>query len=151
MQTTPNPETSHTVLRQKLVQIDTCNHADESKDKPSSNYQILKEVVKLVESDEFRYAASDRYDPKQDEWYESLLTNLFVVTLRRRESAIPLIQRALTKTDREEKDALDSFEQAYCALIDCHMDFLKKKRGLQQEVVNNHVKFQSLMDDIQVR
>ena len=55
------------------------------------------------------------------------------------------------RTDKDERDALDSFEQAYCALIDCHMDFLKKKRGLQQEVVNNHVKFQSLMDDIQVR
>ena len=90
-----------------------------------------------MESDEFRSAAKGSYDPDQEEWYESLLTNLFVVTLRKRESAIPLIQRALARTDREEKDALDSFEKAYCALIDCHMHFLKKKRGLQQEILDN--------------
>ena len=79
----------------------------------------------------------ENYDPDQEEWYESLLTNLFVVTLRRRESAISLIQRAIQRTDREEKESLDSFERTYLALIDCHLDFVRKKRILKQEIVDN--------------
>ena len=89
------------------------------------------------------------YNPEQEQHYEDLLTSLFVISLRRRQSAISLIQRAVQKTDREEKEQLDHFGRTYAELLEVHLDFVKKKRCLEQDMQNKKAVFDSLMQDIQ--
>ena len=96
-----------------------------------SNYNILKEVAKLVQSEDYTRAVEASYNPELEQHYEDLLTSLFVISMRKRHSAISIIQRAVQKTDKDEKDQLDSFEKTFADLLEVHLDFVKNKRRLE--------------------
>ena len=56
---------------------------------------ILKEVAKLVQSEDYTRAVEASYNPELEQHYEDLLTSLFVISMRKRHSAISIIQRAV--------------------------------------------------------